>query len=374
MKPTPTSLFVAMALLIAHLAHAQTISVVAGNGTAGYRGDGQAAASALLNQPFGVVRGIDGALYFCDTNNHAIRRIDANGVITTVAGTGIRGYAGDGGLATLAQLNEPYELRFDRAGNLYFVERLNHVVRRVDAKTKQISTIAGTGTAGFSGDGGLATKAQLNQPHSLQFDADGNLLIADVSNQRVRLLNLKTGIVRTFAGTGEKLPTPDRAPIQGTPLNGPRAIDVAPDGDIWLALREGNVVLRFDAKTGTIRHVAGTGATGFTGNGGPATLATLSGPKGLSLAPNGDVYLADTESHSVRKIDARTGNLELVAGTGKRATVPGTTCAAGDPLRCEMARPHGVFVDADGTIFIGDSETNRVLAIRPAQEPMEQAR
>ncbi|MGH9847547.1 MAG: hypothetical protein ACREEM_53330 [Blastocatellia bacterium] len=338
------------------------ISTFAGTGTAGYSGDGGPATKAQLDQPFGIVRGPDGALYICDTNNHLIRKVDRDGVITTVAGAGRKGYAGDGGPALQALLNEPYEVRFDRQGNLFFVERLNHTVRRVDAKTRIITTVAGTGQAGFSGDGGPAARAMMNQPHSIQFDSRGNLYICDILNHRIRKVEMKTGIITTFAGTGEKKATPDGAPVTGTPLNGPRAMDFDRRGDLWLALREGNAVYRFDLKAGTIHHVAGTGQKGFTGNGGPAKLATLSGPKGLSIAPNSNVYLADTESHSIRMIDVRHPErmtLELIAGTGERGDGP-----EDDPLLCKMARPHGVFVDRDGSVFIGDSETHRVRRIR----------
>lgn len=335
------------------------ITTFAGIGQAGYSGDGGPATKANLDQPFGVVRGPDGALYFCDTNNHAIRKITADGTITTVAGTGRKGYSGDGGPATKAELNEPYEIRFDRAGNLYFVERLNHTVRRVDAKTRIISTIAGTGTAGFSGDDGPATKAMLNQPHSIQFDAQNNLYICDILNHRIRRVELKSGVIRTFAGTGEKLPTPDGAKFATAPLNGPRAIDFDRQGNLWLALREGNAVYKLDLKTGTLHHIAGTGRKGFTGNGGPAKEATLSGPKGLSIGPDGNVYLADTESHSIRMIDVRRKTIEIIAGTGASGDGPD-----GNPLNCKMARPHGVFVDRDGRIFVGDSEAHRVRVIR----------
>lgn len=334
------------------------ILTVAGTGQAGYAGDGGAATKAKLDNPFGVVRGPDGALYVCDTNNHALRRIAADGTITTVAGTGKKGYSGDGGLAVKAELNEPYEVRFDRAGNLFFVERLNHTVRRVDAKTHIITTVAGTGTAGFSGDGGAATKAAMNQPHSIQFDSSGKLYICDILNHRIRRVDLQTGVITTFAGTGEKLPTPDGAKLATAPLNGPRAMDFDRQGNLWLALREGNAVYKLDLKTGTLHHAAGTGKKGFTGNGGPAKEATLSGPKGLSIGPDGNVYLADTESHSIRMIDVRRRTLELIAGTGESGDGP-----EGDPLKCKMARPHGVFVDKDGRIFIGDSEAHRVRVI-----------
>ena len=160
------------------------IETFAGTGQADYSGDGGPATNAKLDQPFGIVRGPGGALYVCDTNNHVIRRVDRKGIITTVAGIGKKGYSGDGGLATKAELNEPYEIRFDKQGNMFFVERLNHTVRRVDVKTKIITTVAGNGMQGFSGDGGNATAAMMSQPHSIQFDVRGDLYICDIANSQ----------------------------------------------------------------------------------------------------------------------------------------------------------------------------------------------
>ncbi|MDA2930168.1 hypothetical protein MYX84_09510 [Acidobacteria bacterium AH-259-O06] len=335
------------------------IVTFAGTGQAGYWGDGGPASRALLDNPFGIVRGPDGALYICDVKNHVIRKVSADGRISTVAGSGRPGYWGDGEPALQAGLNEPYEVRFDKKGNMFFVERLNHIVRRVDAKDQTISTVAGTGKPDFSGDGGPGTKAALRQPHSIQFDDKGDLYICDIRNHRIRRVDMKTGIISTFAGTGEQAPTPDGASIQGTPLNGPRAIDFDTEGHMWLALREGNAVYKFDMKARRIHHIAGTGRRGFTGNGGPAREATLSGPKGISIGADGNVYLADTESHSIRMIDRVKNTIELIAGTGERGDGP-----EGDPLACKMARPHGIFVDADGSIFVGDSEAHRVRVIR----------
>jgi sugar lactone lactonase YvrE len=297
-----------------------------------------------VNNAYGLTTGPDGALYICEIGNHVVTRLDLKTKeLTTVAGNRQKGRAGDGGLATDATLNEPYEVRFDKAGNMYFVDMQNNVVQRVDRKTKKISAIAGTGSAGFSGDGGPAAKAQFKQPHSIAFDRDGGLLVCDIGNNRIRRIDLKTGIINTFAGTGEKKPTPDGAPLAGTPLNGPRAIDVDAKGNLYLALREGNAIYRIDPTAKVISHVAGTGEKGYTGDGGPAKQAKLSGPKGVALSPDGGLYIADTESHTIRRIDLKDGTIRTVLGN--------------------LARPHGVFVDKKGTLYVGDSEHNRVLLL-----------
>lgn len=354
-------------LLLALPLRAATIETVAGNGKAGYDGDGGAATSATLNQPFGVIVGPDKDIWFTDTNNHVIRRISrGTAEISTVVGNGTKGYSGDGGTPEKATLNEPYELRFDKEGNLYWVERLNHVVRKLDKKTNKVSTIAGTGTAGFSGDGGPADKAQMNQPHSIQFDKDfSNLLICDISNNRIRAVSMKTGKISTWCGNGKKDATPDGAKVSDeVPLKGPRALDIAPNGDLWLALREGNAVYRIDSSSLRLEHIAGTGKQGFTGNGGPAKEATLSGPKGVAISPDGKIiYLADTESHTVRAINLNhsPATLELIAGDGKKGDGPDQP----DPLKCRMARLHGIGIDPEnGDLYIGDSETHKVRVVR----------
>lgn len=336
----------------------KTVATIAGTGVAGFSGDGGPGIEGQTNNPYGLVIGPDGALYFCEVGNHRIRRLDLKTHrLSTFAGSGTKGYSGDGGPATSALLNEPYELRFDRAGNLYFVEMQNHVVRKVDGKTHIISTLAGTGSPGYAGDGGPAAKAQFKQPHSIAIDPDGNLLVCDIGNNRIRRIDLKTGTIDTFAGTGEKKPTPDGAPLAGTPLNGPRALDLDPRGNLYLALREGNAVYRIDAKTKTIHHLAGTGKQGYKGDGGAAKDALLSGPKGISYA-KGAVYIADTESHTIRRIDLKSGAISTVLGTGARGDGP-----MGGPLGCKLARPHGVLAHK-GAIYVADSESHRILLLK----------
>lgn len=357
----PLPLLALLAVLIPPLSAATwTISTIAGTGVQGYGGDGGPATAAKVDNPYGIVRGPDGALWFCEYSGQRIRRIAPDGTITTVAGTGQKGYTGDGGPALQATFNLPHELRFGVDGNLYITDMSNHAIRRIDLKTGLISTFAGNRQRGYSGDGGPANQASLNQPHSLQFGPDGSsLYICDIGNNVIRRVDMKTGVISTFAGTGKAGPTPDGSPIAGTPLRAPRSMDFDRAGNLWLTTREGNQVLKFDLKAGVIHHIAGTGESGFTGNGGPAKLAKLSGPKGIALDAEGNAWLADTESHSVRMIDARTGDIELIAGTGEKGNGPD-----GDPLKCALNRLHGIFVDRDGSVYIGDSEANRVRVLR----------
>ena len=337
-----------------------TTVTIAGTGTAGFSGDGGSGPQAEINNPYGLAIGPDGALYFCEIGNHRIRRLDLKSRrISTAVGTGQKGYSGDGGSALAASLNEPYEVIFDRRGDMYFAEMQSHVVRRVDAKTRVISTLAGTGVAGFSGDGGPAAKAQLRQPHSIALDPQGRLLICDIGNHRIRRVDLKTGTIETWAGTGERKPTPDGTVIAGTPLNGPRAISSGPNGNLYLVLREGNAVYRLDTRAGTLHHIGGTGESGYQGDGGPAKSAKLAGPKGVAWAPDNSLYLADTESHTIRRIDLKSGVINTVAGTGQRGNGPD-----GDARKCQMARPHGVFVSKAGKVYIGDSEAHRIRMLQ----------
>ena len=341
---------------------APKIETIAGTGKAGFSGDGGPALEAELNNPYGLVVGPGGALFVCDMGNHRIRKIDRKGIITTVAGSGVKGWSGDGGSALAATLNEPYEVRFDNRGNMFFVEMRNAVVRRVDAKTGIISTIAGSGRPGFGGDGGAATNAALNQPHSIQFVGPNfaELWICDIGNHRLRAVDMKTGVIKTVGGTGQPLATRDGDFLYGNPLNGPRALDADRlFGQIVLALREGNSIYRVNARTQKIHRIAGDGSKGFSTNSLPALEAPLSGPKGVALPQKfgTPVYWADTESHTIRFVEK--GTVQVLAGTGRAGD--GND---GNPRECELARPHGVFAQGNEYLWIGDSENHRVRRVK----------
>jgi sugar lactone lactonase YvrE len=327
------------------------VSTLLGDGQPGY-------SDRRINNPYGLLIGPDRALYFCDLDNQRIRRFDfRTRRTTTVAGNGQKAYAGDGGPAVAGSLNMPHEIQFDARGNLYIAERDNHVIRKIDAKTGRISTLAGTGVGGFSGDGGPASRAQLRQPHSIAIDSKDRLLICDIGNQRIRQVDLAKGTIDAYAGTGDRQPTPDGAPVKGTPLNGPRTIALDENGNLYLALREGNAIYRIDRKTETIHHVAGTGEQGYSGDGGPAKRATLGGPKGLAYVRS-TLYVADTENHVVRRIDLKSGIITTVLGAGQRGDGPET-----DPLQCKLSRPHGLFAYG-GVLYVSDSEAHRIRMLR----------
>jgi len=328
------------------------VATLVGTGAAGY-------SDRQVNNPYGLAIGPDGALYFCDLDNQRIRRLDLRTrQTTTIAGNGQKAYAGDGAAATAGALNMPHEIQFDPAGHLYVAERDNHVVRKIDGKTGIISTFAGTGRAGFSGDGWPAARAELRQPHSIAVDAGRRrLLICDIGNHRIREVDLGTGTIATFAGTGERQPTPDGAALDGVPLNGPRTIAIDASGHLYLALREGNAIYRIDPARRTIHHVAGTGEQGYGGDGGSARTATLAGPKGLAWARD-RLYVADTENHVIRVIDLKTGVIRTVLGTGQRGDGPEP-----DPRRCALSRPHGVLVDRRGVLYVADSEAHRIRTV-----------
>lgn len=345
--------------LLAAPAAAVEVITIAGNGQKKVSGEGGPPLEAGVNDPFGLAIGPDGQLYWAEYGGHVIRRLDRDrNTISVYAGTPDEaGYLD--GEALSAKFNLPHEIQFDPHGHLYISDMRNHTIRRIDWDTKQVSTVAGTGKPGFSGDGGPATQALLAQPHAVALDGDRGFLICDIGNHRVRAVDFKTGLISTVAGNGQRQLTPDGAPIAGTPLNGPRTLAIDADGNVIIALREGNAVYRWNRKTNRLEHLAGTGKSGYSGDGGDAKLAQLSGPKGVVIGPDGDIYLADTESHTVRVIRMKTGIIETLVGDGKKGDGPD-----GDPKKCRLARPHGVFFDDEGTLYIGDSSNHKVRIVK----------
>ena len=316
-----------------------TVTVVAGTGEKGYSGSGSSALDARLNNPFDLAFSADGSLVFSDTFNHCIRSIDgATGIISTICGTGERGFSGDGGPATRAELNEPYGVAIDRPGRVFFADRLNRRVRVIDTMGI-VSTLAGDGSGVFSGDGGAAALAGLPEPNGLALDpGQTRLFIADVAGHRVRVVDLVGGTISTFAGTGKAAHDGDGGKAVDAGVFGARAVAFAPDGSLYVMERQGSCIRRI--RDGVIETVAGTGARGYAGDGGDARLAVFDAPKEMAVDPDGNIYVVDTESHAIRLIDAKTWIV--------------TTIASG------LARPHGALVAPDGSVLVGDSEHHQV--------------
>lgn len=355
----PTCLVFCSFSVVASFGRGDTVETIAGTGKRGDNGREGAALETNIDQPFGLEFGPDGALYICEVGTHRVRRLDCkSGRLTTVAGAGRKGYAGDGGAAEQALLNEPYEVRFDRDGNMFFVEMRNHLVRRVDAKTRVITTVAGCGEAGDAGDGGPAVEAKLRTPHSIAFDAQGGLLIADIGNHRIRRVDLASGKIESIAGNGQAKMPEDGKPARGRPVLGPRALAVEND-TLWVALREGNSIWRLDLAQGTWRHAAGTLRKGFQD--GPTQEALLNGPKGIALDARGRLEIADTENHAVRELDPSAGVVRTIAGGGPESG--GFGGDGGPSLAAKFDRLHGICVGPDGAIYVGDTNNHRVRRI-----------
>jgi DNA-binding beta-propeller fold protein YncE len=332
------------------------IETAVGTGEAGYSGDGGPAREARLNQPFHCCQDGSGNLYVADALNHCVRRVDARtGLITTVAGCGEPGYSGDGGPATAARLREPYAVLVDRAGDLFVVDRLNAAIRRVDARTGAIETYAGNGEPGYSGDGGPAARAGLVEPNAIDFDPAGDLYIADVRDCRIRRVVRAGGTIETVCGTGGRESRGDGGPAAAASIAGARGVAFDRAGNMFVCEREGSRVRRVDARDRTIAAYAGTGERGCAGDGGPAAVAVFDRPKWIHVGPDGALYVVDTENHCVRRIDPATGLIRTVAG-GRR----GPDGDRGPPEQAGMDRPHGCWLDASGRLYTADSENHRV--------------
>lgn len=389
-----------------------TIGTIAGAGEPGWAGDAGPATAALLNEPKNVALDAAGNLYVADSENHVIRKVDAHtGIIQTIAGTiaadaasgaaepmagpaddedpladpvahpgaaytqqpdlsGMvryvsgaksvdRRFSGDGGPATHATLNFPSAVAVADDGTVYIADTWNHRIRRVDPHTAVISTIAGTGRARWSGDGGPAEHAALNEPVALTLDGRGRLYVADQSNNRVRRIDLTSGLITTVAGTGESGYNGDGAPGTETALAGPSGLAVAQDGSLYVADTFNGRIRKFDVRTGTMETVVGgTGEFQFVPGENEAS-PNVSRPYAIALRPDGRLFITDTDHHLIRVWDVQQREMSLLAGNGKAAF-------SGDgqnPLDSSLNYPFGVAVDSHGHVYIADTFSHRIRVV-----------
>jgi sugar lactone lactonase YvrE len=344
------------------------IVTVAGIGAPGYGGDGGIATDAELLEPGSVAIDSKGNLYIADTYNARIRMVSAStGIITTVAGNGTYGFSGDGGAATSAGLLYPQGVAVDGAGNLYIADTYNARIRKVTASTGIITTVAGNGTGGFSGDEGPATLAELGYPQGVAVDSAGNLYIADTYNQRIRKVTASTGIITTVAGNGTGGFSGDEGPATIAELAYPYGVAVDSAGNIYIGDSSNARVRKVTASTGVIATVAGNGNFGYTGDQGPATAAELGYPQGVAVDSAGNIYIGDSSNASVRKVTASTGVIATVAGNG----LYGYTGDQGPATAAELGDPVGVAVDGAGDLYILDEvyAVVREVSLSPLQLP-----
>jgi sugar lactone lactonase YvrE len=327
------------------------ITTVAGNGTRGHSGDGGRATEAQLGYLAHLVVDAMGNLYIADEYNECIRKVDTNGIITTIAGNGLRGYAGDNGLATQCQLNSPEGLARDALGHLYIADTRNSLIRKVDTNGF-ITTVAGSQN---QGDGGPATEATLCEPSGVSADLWGNFYIADKYNHRIRKID-ETGIITTVAGVGKPGYTGDGGPAIQAQLYHPTGVTVDPLGNFYVADKDNRVIRKIDAE-GIISTVAGTGEGGYGGDGGLATQARLY-PTALALDSLGDIYIADKWNDRVRRLD-RHGIITTVAGKG----VSGYSGDGGPATEAELCEPSGVAIDTIGNLYIADTCNYRIRRV-----------
>jgi sugar lactone lactonase YvrE len=336
---------------VAQMVRIPAIRTLAGNGTQGYMGDGGAATSAELEQPFGVALDSAGNLYIAESVDNRIRKVTvATGIITTVAGNGTVGYMGDGGAATSAELNNPTGVTLDIAGNIYIADKANNCVRKVTAATGIITTVAGNGSAAYAGDGGLATSAELNSPTGVALDSTGNLYIADSNNNRVRKVTAATGNITSVAGNGMGDYTGDGGAATSAGLSLPIGVALDSTGNLYIADTFNNRIRKVTVATGIITTVAGNGVGNYMGDGGAATLAALNTPSGVAVDDAGNLYIADSNNNRVRKVTAA-GIITTVGGNGGT----GYTGDGGAATSAELRYPYGVALDNTGNILIADT-------------------
>lgn len=336
-----------------------TISTYAGTGTAGYTGDGGAATAARVRNPEGMGVASNGNLYISDVGNNVIRKVDfITGVITTVVGTGTAGNAGDGGPATLAQLDGPQDVFVAPNGDLYIADTGSHKVRKVTAATGVITTVIGDGTSGNTGDGGTATAARLNSPRSVVVAASGDVFVSDRPNDRVRKVTAATGIITAYAGSGTAGYTGDGGAAGVARLRTPEGMTLASNGDLYIADAGNDVIRKVAGATGVISTFAGT-TNGFAGDGGPATAARLDTPEAVDIGPLGDLFIVDTGNRRVRRVEAGTGTITTVAGTG----TSGFSGDGGPATAARFTTIGGITVSSTGVYYVADRGNDRIRKI-----------
>ena len=338
------------------------ITTVAGNGTQGYSGDGGAATSAELSFPYGVPVDASGNIYIADSFNNRIRKVSPNGIITTVAGNGTQGYSRDGGAATSAELGQPFGVAVDGSGNIYIADVVNNRIRMVTASTGIITTVAGNGTLGSSGDGGAATSAELLDPTGVALDGSGNLYIADRANDRIRKVTASTGIITTVAGNGTQGYSGDGGAATSAELSGPFAVTVDASGNIYIADEYNQRIRKVTVSTGIITTVAGNGTQGYSGDGGAATSAELSNVLSVAVDASGNIYFADTNNNRIREVAVSTGMISTLVGSG----TGGYSGDGGAATSAELNQPVGVFVDGSGNLYIADYANGRIRNVNVA--------
>ena len=354
--PIEMRLLSLVCFLVAQIAFAEKLVLVAGGGEAG---DGGPAIRAHLSGPFGVDFDSRDNMFLVEMTGERVRKVDSKGNISTIAGTGVKGSAGDNGPALQAQFNGIHNLAVAPNGDIFLADTWNNRIRKIDAKSGVVSTVAGTGEKGFSGDGGPATNAQFGGIYCVSLDPSAeNIYAADLDNKRIRTVNLETGIVKTVAGNGQRGVPDNGAEAVNAPLVDPRAVIADKKGNIYILERGGHALRMVDAQ-GKIRTLVGTGQKGASGDGGDARQATLNGPKHLCLDLEGNIVIADTENHVIRKYLPREGRILQVAGSG----ASGKAGLDGPPLKAQLNQPHGVYVHSSGALYISDSSNHRVLKV-----------